>query len=85
MAFTKTTILEISAFLDFYNIMTYDLMNKSNYITKHHTGLQMLINAISVYEEIGMLADNVNLGFAFCIKWYKTDPRGECDKHPDWL
>ena len=82
LAFTKTTIPAISASLDFFNIMTYDLMNRRDNITKHHTGIELSLDAINTYEERGIPSEKMNLGFAFYIKWYKTDPHGGCDKNP---
>jgi GH18 family chitinase len=82
LAFTKTTIPEISASLDFLNIMTYDLMNRRDTITKHHTGIELSLDAIEAYAKNGLPAQKMNLGFAFYIKWFKTDPDNECDIHP---
>lgn len=82
LAFTNTTVPEISASLDFFNVMTYDLMNRRDTITKHHTGISLSLDAINAYEERGIHPKKMNLGFAFYIKWYKTDPNGGCDKNP---
>ena len=82
LAFTKTTIPAISASLDFFNIMTYDLMNRRDNVTKHHTGIKLSLTAINAYEERGVPAEKMNLGFAFYIKWFKTDPHGRCDINP---
>ena len=82
LAFTKTTIPEISASLDFFNVMTYDLMNRRDNVTKHHTGIELSLQATNTYEKNGVPPEKMNLGFAFYIKWYKTDPQGGCDKKP---
>lgn len=82
LAFTKTRIPAISASLDFFNVMTYDLMNRRDNITKHHTGIAQSLIAINTYEERGIPTNKMNLGFAFYIKWYKTDPQGGCDINP---
>jgi GH18 family chitinase len=82
LAFTETTIPAISASLDFFNIMTYDLMNRRDKVTKHHTGIELSLDAINTYEERGVPSEKMNLGFAFYIKWYKTDPHGGCDLNP---
>jgi GH18 family chitinase len=82
LAFTKDTIPQINASLDFFNIMTYDLMNRRDNITKHHTGLQLSLTTINRYIENGVPPEKANLGFAFYTKWYKTDPQGGCDKNP---
>ena len=82
LAFTKETVPKINACLDFFNIMTYDLMNRRDNITKHHTGLQLSLSAVNAYVENGVPPEKANLGFAFYTKWYKTDPHGGCDKEP---
>lgn len=79
LAFTKTMIPAISASLDFFNVMTYDLMNRRDNVTKHHTGIAQSLTAINAYEERGIPTNKMNLRFAFYIKWYKTDPQEGCD------
>lgn len=74
IAFTETTTPVIGEILDFLNIMTYDLMNRRDNVTKHHTGIHASKEAIDAYLENGVAAEKVNLGFAFYVKWFKTDP-----------
>lgn len=82
LAFTKTTVPAISASLDFFNVMTYDLMNRRDNVTKHHSGIEPSLTAINAYEERGVPANKMNLGFAFYVKWFKTASRGGCDVDP---
>lgn len=82
LAFTKATVPTINACLDFWNVMTYDMMNRRDNVTKHHTGIELSLDAIDAYVENGVPPAKVNLGFAFYLKWFKTDPRGGCDKNP---
>ena len=82
LAFTKAKMPAIDASLDFFNVMTYDLMNRRDNVTKHHTGIERSLTAIEAYEERGIPPEKMNLGFAFYIKWYKTDPKGGCDINP---
>ncbi|MCJ1466149.1 hypothetical protein MMC07_004768 [Pseudocyphellaria aurata] len=82
LAFTKHTVPEINASLDFFNVMTYDLMNRRDTVTKHHTGLELSLNSVDAYAENGVPADKMNLGFAFYVKWFQTDPKGGCDTSP---
>lgn len=62
--------------------MTYDLMNRRDNITTHHTGISNSRVAIDTYLLNGIPADKVNLGFAFYVKWFKTDPLGDCILRP---
>lgn len=82
LAFTKRTVPEISASLDFFNVMAYDLMNRRDTVTKHHTGLQLSLDAIDAYAENGVSVEKMNLGFAFYVKWFHTDPQGGCETNP---
>ncbi|PVH81673.1 glycoside hydrolase family 18 protein [Cadophora sp. DSE1049] len=78
LAFTKSTIPLISRSVDFLNIMTYDLMNRRDTVTKHHTGVELSLDAINSYLENGLAPEKSNLGFAFYVKWFKTDTNGNC-------
>lgn len=82
LAFTKNTIPKIDASLNFFNIMTYDLMNRRDNVTKHHTGIELSLDAVSAYIENGVQPEKANLGFAFYVKWYRTDPHGGCATDP---
>lgn len=84
LAFTTSTIPSIMASVDFLNIMTYDLMNRRDHVTKHHTGIQNSLEAINAYTLAGVPPSKANLGLAFYVKWFKTDPdaREECKKKP---
>ena len=82
LAFTMSTIPRIDAVLDFWNIMTYDLMNRRDNVTKHHTGVQLSLDAVNAYEARGVPTRKMNLGFAFYVKAFRTDPRGGCDENP---
>ncbi|KAE8446153.1 hypothetical protein EG329_012526 [Mollisiaceae sp. DMI_Dod_QoI] len=81
LAFTSSIVPLVSSSVDFLNIMTYDLMNRRDNITKHHTGLSLSRDAIGAYLEAGLEPEKANLGFAFYVKWFKTDPDADCAKH----
>ena len=82
ITFTKDTIPLIMESLDFLNIMTYDLMNRRDNITKHHTGIEASLDAISAYLDMGVPPAKANLGFAFYVKWFKTKPDAGCKEQP---
>ncbi|KAL6231188.1 glycoside hydrolase superfamily [Aspergillus navahoensis] len=84
LAITPHTVPNISASLDFFNVMTYDLMNRRDNVTKHHTGIQGSITAVEEYIANGVPAEKINLGFAFYVKWFRTDPAAgaECAQNP---
>lgn len=82
LAFTKTSLPRILESVDFLNIMTYDLMNRRDNVTEHHTGIAASSEAIESYLENGLAPHRANLGFAFYIKWFKTDSEGGCLENP---
>lgn len=79
MAFDIETIPEINRSLDFVNVMTYDLMNRRDTETKHHASLSGSREALETYVKRGFPAHKLNLGFAFYVKWFNTDP----DEQPE--
>lgn len=82
MAFTNKTIPKISSSLDFFNVMTYDMMNRRDCITKHHTGIELSVQAVNAYIENGVPPGKVSLGLAFYVKWFRTDPGADCSSKP---
>lgn len=72
MAFNRKTIPRIMRHVDFLNVMTYDMMNRRDNVTRHHTGIQDSLGAIDAYVEAGAAPQRLNLGFAFYVKWFKT-------------
>jgi len=81
-AFNNETMSQISASLDFFNVMAYDLMNRRDNVTKHHTGLNLSMEAVNNYLERGIPSEKLHLGFAFYVKWFQTSPRGRCSLDP---
>jgi GH18 family chitinase len=82
VAFTRESLAETSKHLDFLNVMTYDFFGRRENITTHHTGIKNSLIAIDTYLTNGVPADKVNLGFAFYVKWFRTDPHGGCVHNP---
>jgi GH18 family chitinase len=68
--------------VDFLNIMTYDLMNRRDNVTKHHAGIQNSLEATRAYLERGVPPEKANLGLAFYVKWYKTAIGVNCHVRP---
>ncbi|KAJ0164280.1 Chitinase B [Colletotrichum tanaceti] len=72
IAFTKETVPRIVPNIDFFNVMTYDMMNRRENVTRHHTGLELSRIAVDNYMDRGVPAHKINLGFAFYTKFFKT-------------
>lgn len=60
--------------------MSYDLLNRRDTKTGHHTSVAGTIKAIENYLNIGAPADKINMGFAFYAKYFTT--AGDCSKSP---
>lgn len=58
--------------------MSYDLMNRRDTVTAHHTSVKGATEAIENYLAIGAPADKLNLGFAFYAKYFTT--AGACQQ-----
>jgi chitinase len=79
IAFTTEQAPSIWPSVDFVNIMTYDLMNRRDNITKHHTDVNGSLAAIEHYLDVLSLpAEKANLGMAFYAKYFTTDPAYPC-------
>jgi GH18 family chitinase len=82
LAFNLDTVPKILESVDYFNVMTYDLMNRRDNITKHHTGLHESLVAIDTYIERGVPSEKANLGLAFYVKWFKTAIGVDCHAEP---
>jgi GH18 family chitinase len=78
LAFTRTTIPKIMESVDFLNVMTYDMMNRRDHVTKHHTGVTASVRVLSYYLDRGVPPAKANLGLAFYVKWFKTAVGQDC-------
>lgn len=76
LAFTHETFPQILSQLDFINVMTYDMLNRRDNITKHHSGIVLSRASIQAYLSRGATAEKLNLGIPFFVKWVLTGP---CD------
>ena len=60
--------------------MSYDIMNRRDTVTMHHTSVASAIVTIENYIAIGAPTDKMNLGFALYAKFFKT--QGDCSSKP---
>jgi len=82
IAFTEETVPLINQHIDFFNIMTYDLMNRRDNVTKHLTGVALSLEAIDTYISRGIPPSKANLGYALYVKWAKSAPEADCATEP---
>jgi chitinase len=82
IAYTAAKVPLINESVDFVNVMTYDIMNRRNAETTHHTSIEGSATAIDLYTERGFPASKLNLGFAFYAKFFTTQAGAECGYEP---
>lgn len=82
MAFTYDTVPKIYESIDFLNVMAYDLMNRRDNFTKHHSGSFDSVDALKPYNDPAIYLQDLTLGLGFYIKWFKTASNETCDRVP---
>lgn len=78
IAFTADKVPQIDAAVDFINVMTYDLMNRRDTVTKHHTDVNGSLSAIETYIARGATPAKMNLGIAFYAKYFTLASNSTC-------
>lgn len=79
IAFTPEQAPKIWEHVDFVNIMTYDLINRRDRVTKHHSDVHGSLVSVNHYLDVlGLPAEKANLGFAFYAKHFNLDPNVPC-------
>ena len=78
IAFTFDTVPLIMKTVDFLNVMTYDLVNRRDNFTNHHSSATGSLATLDAYIERGASPQQLNLGFAFTVKWVRTKPGISC-------
>ncbi|KAK3362309.1 glycoside hydrolase superfamily [Lasiosphaeria hispida] len=82
IAYTAANVRKINGIVDVVNVMTYDLMNRRDNYTTHHTSLKGSLAAINTYIARGFKPSKLNLGFAFYAKWFTTADGVDCANTP---
>ncbi|KAL4924563.1 glycoside hydrolase superfamily [Aspergillus undulatus] len=68
--------------VDFVNVMSYDLMNRRNNVTKHHSSVVDSLDTIRAYLEIGAPPEKLNLGMPYYAKWFTVEADADCADKP---
>ncbi|PVH91158.1 carbohydrate-binding module family 18 protein, partial [Periconia macrospinosa] len=76
IAFTNETVRGIWEAVDMVNVMAYDLINRRDKVTAHHSSVEGAERAVRNYLDLGAPAEKVNLGFAWYAKYFAT--QGDC-------
>ncbi|KAI1190207.1 glycoside hydrolase family 18 protein [Nemania serpens] len=72
IAFTAEKVPAVNDAVDVVNVMAYDLMNRRDNTTQHHTSVQASLKTVEKYIELGMDPAKMNLGIAFYAKYFET-------------
>ncbi|KAI8721564.1 Chitinase [Fusarium sp. LHS14.1] len=78
IAYTHEQVPKINAAVDFVNIMSYDLMNRRDSVTTHHSSYEGTAQAVDAYISRGFQPSKLNIGFAFYAKWFTTKAGVQC-------
>ncbi|KAI1465263.1 carbohydrate-binding module family 18 protein [Daldinia caldariorum] len=78
IAYTSDQAPAIFAAVDMVNLMSYDMMNRRDTTTSHHTSVKGAIKATKMYLDMGLPPSKLNLGFAFYAKYFQTPPGANC-------
>lgn len=81
LAYTAETVPLINAAVDVVSVMTYDMMNRRDLETKHHSDVNGSLHAIDLYIKYGMTPAKMNLGIAFYAKYFTLAANTTCT-HP---
>ncbi|KAK8056575.1 hypothetical protein PG993_001802 [Apiospora rasikravindrae] len=82
IAYTPEHASAIFAAVDMVNVMAYDLMNRRDNTTAHHTDVQGSLKAVDAYLALGCPAAKLNLGLAFYAKYFQTAKGVDCSGGP---
>ncbi|KAI0601549.1 family 18 glycosyl hydrolase [Biscogniauxia sp. FL1348] len=78
IAYTAENNPTIFGSVDMVNIMTYDLTNRRDTVTGHHSSVKASLEIIRRYKELGLESSKINLGLAYYAKFFQTQPGVKC-------
>ncbi|KAF3065282.1 putative chitinase 3 [Daldinia childiae] len=78
IAYSGPQASSIFAAVDMVNLMSYDMMNRRDGTTSHHTSVKGAVNATKMYLDLGLPPSKLNLGFAYYAKYFMTPPDANC-------
>ncbi|POS83804.1 hypothetical protein EPUL_005671 [Erysiphe pulchra] len=79
IAYTPEKAPLIWIMVDWVNVMTYDLMNRRDSITAHHTDVKTSLETVDYYiNNLQLDPKKINLGFSMYAKYFRVDPTKPC-------
>lgn len=80
IAYTPEMVGKMAKIVDHVHVMTYDLMNRRDHVTKHTTSVAASARTVDTYIARGFQPEKMSLGLAFYAKWFKTKSGYDCSK-----
>ncbi|OTB00123.1 glycoside hydrolase family 18 protein [Hypoxylon sp. CI-4A] len=80
ITYTKHQAPHIFSAVDMVNVMAYDMVNRRDTVTAHHSSVKGALDTIQQYLDLGLEPAKVNLGFAYYAKFFQTAPGVTCTK-----
>ncbi|WVR03614.1 hypothetical protein IAU60_000606 [Kwoniella sp. DSM 27419] len=81
-AFDKDMFTELDKSIDFYNLMTYDYVNRYDNKTGHASGGEVVQKTIDWYKKNGIDMTKTNIGFEMSAKFFQLQPGYQCENKP---
>ncbi|KAI2623888.1 glycoside hydrolase family 18 protein [Hypomontagnella submonticulosa] len=78
IAYTPYQAAQIFSAVDMVNLMSYDMMNRRDTATLHHSSVKGSLEAVERYLELGLSPCKINLGLAYYAKFFQTAPNVTC-------
>ncbi|KAI1460573.1 glycoside hydrolase family 18 protein [Annulohypoxylon moriforme] len=78
IAYTAAKAPAIFSAVDMVNVMAYDIMNRRDTTTNHHSSVKGSLEAVHRYLELGCPPSKINLGLAYYAKYFETPANITC-------
>ncbi|KAI0834889.1 glycoside hydrolase family 18 protein [Hypoxylon sp. FL0890] len=78
IAYTGYQAPQIFAAVDMVNLMSYDMMNRRDSQTSHHSSVKGSLEAVERYLALGLEPCKLNLGLAYYAKYFQTPDNTTC-------
>ena len=78
LAYTAASIPQMEPSIDFWNVMTYDYINRRDTKTGYHAGGQVVDETIAAYQARKMTMSMMNIGYPMYAKWFELGASSTC-------
>ncbi|ORY34229.1 glycoside hydrolase superfamily [Naematelia encephala] len=79
LAYTNSTIVALmDSSLDFWNVMSYDAVNRRDSLTDYHAGGIVINRTIDAYSSVGIAKNKMNIGYPTYARYFELSPDSNC-------